>query len=401
MKNLLFTKIRGFIDCTDQCLLAKCFRTLACVVSAPYSVVIRMRNGLYDFGLLRQKRVGCKTVSVGNLTLGGVGKTPFIAWLTNRCLELGRKPGLISRGYKAKQQKLSHVSFPFADENQNVNQIKSEIKCKYSLMNDEALEQALLFPEIPHYLGVNRVEAANAMLEQRPEINVLLLDDAFQHRRIARDLDVLLLDALNPFGGRRVVPSGYLREPLSGMRRAQAVLLNRADLIPISERERIRSKVKRIAPKAVWAEIVQRPRRIFQCKKPSVKTDERTYNVSIQKLEYTEWKKSVESTKDFIAFCGLGAPRGFQRTLENENLNVKRFIDLPDHCVYTSDIYNQLLLEAERVDAHAFITTMKDFVKLGEFAKRLDIPIYAVEIGVEFISGQDEFEEILSQTILE
>ena len=399
MKDRLFTKLRGFLDCTDQSLLAKCFRTIARAASAPFSMVIRVRNQLYDLGLLREKHVGCKTIVVGNLTLGGVGKTPFIAWLTDRCLELGQKPGLISRGYKAKQQKLSYVHTASTNENQNVDGIYSEINNKYCSMNDEALEQALRFPDIPHFLGVNRVEVANAMLKRHPEITVLLLDDAFQHRRIARDLDVLLLDALNPFGGGRVVPSGYLREPLSGMRRANAVLLNRADLISPSEREIIRAKVQRIAPKAVWAEITQRPRHIFQSRKISVGAPKRTLRVSTQKLDYAEWKESRESSNDFIAFCGLGAPQGFQKTLENEKLNVKQFIAFPDHCVYSSDTYNRLLHEAKRVNADAFITTMKDFVKLEEFVKRSDLPIYAVEIGVDFLSGQNEFEEILNKTI--
>ena len=401
MNNLLSTKLRGFVDCTDQSLLAKIFRTLACVASIPYSIVIRMRNRLYDYGVFQETRVPRKTIVVGNLTLGGVGKTPFVAWLTNRCLELGRKPGLISRGYKAKQQKLSNVSTSHASRNQDVKEIKSEVEIKYNSMNDEALEQALRFPTIPHFLGVNRVEVANAMLTQRPDVDVLLLDDAFQHRRIARDLDVLLLDALNPFGGKRVVPSGYLREPLSGMSRADAVLLSRADLIPPSEREKIRSKVIKIAPKAVWAEIAQKPRHIFQYRNHLGESNGTKSELPIQKLDYREWKESIESSDKFIAFCGLGAPQGFQKTLKNEKLNISRFFAFPDHCVYSSAHYNQLLVEAERVDAQAFITTMKDFVKLKEFAKLSNIPVYAIEIGVEFISGQEEFEKLLRQIIFQ
>lgn len=400
MSNTLSTKLRGFVDGTDRSFLAKCFRASVSVISIPYSIIIRIRNKLYDYSLFREIHVGCKTVSVGNLTLGGVGKTPFISWMTNHCLELGLKPGLVSRGYKAKEQESLYANSPKTSPSTQKQSDNSQPIDQYQTLNDEALEQALRFPATPHFLGPNRVEVAAELLNQYPEVNILLLDDAFQHRRIARDVDILLLDALNPFGGERLVPSGFLREPLSGMNRADVVILNRADLIQPIEREKIRTRAKKIAPHALWAEITQRPRFVFHYEESADQICRQTLGFSTHKIDYKVWKNSPIASSRFVAFCGLGAPLGFQKNLEREGLDIKSFIAFPDHCIYTLEHYERLLVEAKQTNADAFITTMKDFVKLGAFFKRSNIPVYAIEIEVEFLSGQNSFEELLHQKLL-
>lgn len=379
MNRRLATSLRGFVDCTDASAPAKLFRALALPASFVYSLVIRARNLLYDLGVCPQTHVGRATVAVGNVTLGGVGKTPFVGWLTRKCLNLGVTPGLVSRGYMAKKQS-------------SLYDARSTSPQSNGALNDEALEQALRFPTTPHFLGSNRVEVAKALLAARPNVDAIILDDAFQHRRIARDLNILLLDALNPFGGGRVVPAGFLREPLSGIKRADAVILSRADLVPDAERETIRKKVAKIAPKAVWAEIAQRPIDVFEYERPDEKDS------SPKRTDYLSWRNAF-ATRRFVAFCGLGAPAGFRKTLARENLDVRSFLPFPDHCAYSEDDYRRILDEAARVNSDAFVVTLKDFVKLRDFISQSPAPVFALGVGIEFLTGQEQFEVLISAAI--
>lgn len=394
MNHRLETVLHGFIDGTDQSVLAKTFRAFTLLMSIPYSWIIRIRNFCYDHGVFKETHVACKTIAVGNLSLGGVGKTPFIGFLTQLFLEIHYTPGLISRGYKAKEQKKV-----FKREINFSNLVNIDLAKKTGTLNDEAQELALRFPSTPHYLGHDRIKVANTLLTIHPEIDVLLLDDAFQHRQIARDLDILLLDALNPFGGGKVVPSGFLREPLSSIKRADVILLNRADFIQESERNNIRSYVSKLAPKAFWGEIAQVPRDIFTYEFSNV-SDEYSRATSISKrkhTDYREWQQTANSNR-FVAFCGLGAPAGFQKTLSNAKLNIASFVAFPDHYTYSDRDFVQLQAEATRVNASAFLVTVKDFVKLEHFAHTSKYPIFALGIGVKFITGEREFIRLL-QTI--
>lgn len=385
MSERFITILRGYIDCSDRSLGAKIFRVLALGISIPYSLITRLRNILYDAGICRSNRAPVTTIGVGNLTLGGVGKTPLVAWLIQHCLENSHFPGVISRGYKANQQEdLFKRLVSTLDQDFLVHNSFSHG------LNDEACELAILFPNIPHLLNANRVEASKELIRNNPNVSILILDDAFQHRRIKRDLNILVIDALNPFGGKRVVPAGFLREPLCGMKRANVIVLNRSDLIMPDERTAIRSYAKKYAPSACWAEIAQQPCTVFYYERK--KNDQLT----IRRQEYAKWKNSFHN-KHFLAFCGLGAPAGFKKTLDQEGLIVSDFISFSDHCVYGSKEYELLTNKIKSSHADAFLVTMKDFVKLSEFAQISEKPIYALGIGIVFISGQSEFNKVFQK----
>lgn len=460
MKKTFQTTARGWVDGSTQTLAARAFRTAATLVSLPYSGVVRLRNGLYDLGVFRVSAPPRPTVSVGNLTLGGVGKTPFVGWLAEYFTQDAQTPAFISRGYQAERQRelFARVDspqtapFPSTDSNAQppsspslVSSTQTSRFAQFQRFNDEARELALRFPSTPHFLGANRVEVAEALAEARPDVDVFLLDDAFQHRRIKRDLDVVLLDALNPFGGGRVFPAGFLREPLAGLARADVVLLNRADLIPLERRRAIRARVERFNPDALFAEIAQPPRFIFSRRQPndalplnapilqknaSNANDANSKSVSDVKTnaipanaagdaslisgltganatfappcpsflvceEFATWRARRRGER-VLAFCGLGAPNGFRKTLETNELTPSSFVAFPDHCVYSASDFASLATEAERIDADAILTTAKDFVKIPEptLAGR---PIFALGIGVEFLSGEAELRALLAE----
>ncbi|MBQ7814392.1 MAG: tetraacyldisaccharide 4'-kinase, partial [Thermoguttaceae bacterium] len=199
MKKTFHETARAWLDGSAQTPVAQLFRVAASLVATPYSGVVRLRNRLYDAGLLRASQAPRPTISVGNLTLGGVGKTPFVGWLADYFTQTSQSPAFISRGYQAKRQRelfarVDAVPTPRSPQTaeplksqtpenaQTVSSPRSNLArfSQFQHFNDEARELALLFPETPHFLGSNRLEVASALVEARPDVDVLLLDDAFQ-----------------------------------------------------------------------------------------------------------------------------------------------------------------------------------------------------------------------------
>jgi len=313
------------------------------VVEVPYTLAVVWRNRRYDSGRAAVHRVPVPVVSVGNLTLGGTGKTPMVQWIARWLRGRGRRVTLVSRGYGAQA----------------------------GAVNDEALELEQNLPDVPHIENPDRVAAARLAVEEL-DCQIIVLDDAFQHRRIHRDLDVVMLDALEPFGFGHVFPRGTLREPLRGLGRVDIVVLSRADLLEPDERARIRERVHRYAPEAAWAEVMHAPQRL---------------------LSSSGETQSLDTLRDkpVAAFCGIGNPAGFRHTLERCACRAVDFREFPDHHRYGRADVESLADWADRLDVAAVVCTHKDLVKLSVegLGRR---PLWAVTIGIEFLTGQAEME---------
>ncbi len=309
----------------------------------PYSLAVRWRNHRYDAGGLEVHRVPVPVVSVGNLTLGGTGKTPMVEWIARWFRQRGVRVTLISRGYGAEA----------------------------GSANDEALELRQRLPDVPHVQNPDRVAAARMAVAELG-CQAIVLDDAFQHRRIARDLDIVLLDALEPFGFGHVFPRGTLREPLSGLRRADLVVLSRAGMLEASAREAIRQQVAQLAPKAGWAEADHCPQGLRNACGQQQPT---------QSL----------AGKAVAAFCGVGNPAGFRQTLQLCGYRVIALREFADHYRYTRADVESLIAWADGLDVEAVLCTHKDLVKLGidNIGRR---PLWAVTIAVELLAGQADLE---------
>ena len=313
----------------------------------PYSLAVRWRNRKFDHPDKHVCDVGVPVISVGNLTLGGTGKTPMVAWIARHLRGLGVRVTLISRGYGAEA----------------------------GSCNDEAIELERRLPDVPHLQDPDRVAAAAIAVEELG-CQMILLDDAFQHRRIHRDLDIVLLDALEPFGFEHVFPRGTLREPLSGLRRAHLVALTRADMIERSERDAIRTRVARLAPDVPWAEVIHAPECLLAADGKSEKLEEL-------------------AGKSIAAFCGIGNPAGFRHTLNTCGYDVVGFEEFPDHYRYQRDDLERLADWAEQLGVQAVVCTAKDLAKIG--VNQLGaVPLRALAIGIEFLEGQAVVESQLA-----
>jgi tetraacyldisaccharide 4'-kinase len=311
---------------------------------------VRHRNRRFDAGI-GVERVEVPVISVGNLTLGGTGKTPMVEWLARWYEQRGVRVALVSRGYRA------------AD----------------GLQNDEAKELAEKLPGVPHVQNPKRVPGAREAIE-RHGAQLIVLDDGFQHRRLARDLDIVLVDALEPFGFERVFPRGMLREPLEGFVRAHVIALSRSDAVEAPARRAIHDRIRQYNPEALWLELVHQPRAL------------RSGAGEIKPLEALAGRR-------LLAFCGIGNPAGFQHALDSCGYDVREFRAFPDHHAYTASDVEAMARTAARAKADAIICTHKDLVKVAALpgaGRALGQPLWALEVGMRIAAGQTEFEARLA-----
>jgi tetraacyldisaccharide 4'-kinase len=325
---------------------ASALRAALSVFEPAYFLGVQWRNRRFDSGRREATRVGVPVVSVGNITTGGTGKTPVVEWVARRLREWQRHVVIISRGYGAEA----------------------------GTQNDEAIELEQSLPDVPHLQNPNRVEAARAAIQQYG-CQCILLDDGFQHRRLARDLDIVLLDALEPFGFHHLLPRGILREPLANLARADWVGLSRANLIEDAKRQEIREQVARFAPRAHWFEVSHEP---------------------------MHWENDAGDClpvgelldRPLFAFCGIGNPNGFRRTLDQLGLDVQDLRVFPDHHTYGRQDVDSLADWVRGTPDATLVCTRKDLVKL-----RVDrigsALVWSLRIGISFQVGEDELEREL------
>lgn len=310
--------------------------------SVPYGWVVERRNRAFDRGERAAVRVGVPVISVGNLTTGGSGKTPLVVWIVRRLLDAQISPAILSRGYRA----ASHGS---------------------DGRNDEARELACQLPDVPHVQNPDRVAAAMEAIDALG-VRALVLDDGFQHRRLARDLDVVLLDATEPFGFERLLPRGLLREPAAGLRRAGVVVLSRADMLDPAGRAAVRRRAASLCPHGAWCEVRHAPAAL----------------VDVHGL-----RRPVADAagKRVAAFCGIGNPAGFRHTLENLGARIVAWREFPDHHPYGPADAAALAAAASAAHAELVLCTRKDLVKLD--ARRLGpAPLAAVSVEIKFLAGE-------------
>ena len=340
-----------------------------------YGLAVRTRNRAFDRGWKKTHRAAVPVVSVGNITTGGTGKTPLVAWLANWFRERGVKVALLSRGYRSLEPTASRGVHPpgtiesLPDDASDAGGDEP----RRSPANDEKLVLDRLCPGIPHVQQPDRVAGAKIAVEQHAA-QLLILDDGFQHRRLRRDLDIVLIDALNPFGYGRLLPRGLLREPLSGLRRADVIVLTRADQCTRAEKESILATIRRFVPQCDVAEVAFRPTGLVNSAGETCRLE------------------SLHG-QPVVAFCGIGNPESFRRTLSG--CDVRGFRAFPDHHHYSPADLDELGQLAETTGSSAFVATLKDLVKID----RPDLngrPLWAVQIGAEFIRGAVALESALT-----
>jgi tetraacyldisaccharide 4'-kinase len=313
------------------------------VASGLFGAAVRVRRFAYDHDLAPSTRVPVPVVSVGNLTTGGTGKTPMCAWIVRELERRGRRPGILSRGYRA------HAAVS-NDEG----------------LNDEGLMLARSCPGVPNVADAERVRGARKLVGLGA--NAIVLDDGFQHRRLARDLDIVLVDATRPWGlasvdgrepVRALLPRGLLREPPSSLARADLIVITRCDLVDEPRLAALERDLGYFAPGRPLVRARHAPR---------VLRDERGHEASLESLR----GRAV----DLVS--ALGNPAAFEATVRGCGAIVASHHAFPDHHAFTPrDI------EGLPAQSRTLVVSAKDAVKLVPLGAKFQ----ALEIELELLAG--------------
>jgi tetraacyldisaccharide 4'-kinase len=317
--------------------------------------------------------------SIGNITVGGTGKTPLVIWLCKFLRQKDFRCAVLTRGYKARRASCV------------MRRAKNGRNTQYDIRNtiDEPAILAESCPEAEVIVNPDRVAGA-AEAVNKFGAEVLIMDDGFQHRRLARDLDIVTIDGTCPFGYGKVLPAGLLREPVAALKRADVVVITRCDQTANTELTQLEEKLKQTDPDMIIARSIHTP----ICAK-SLNGKE----ISIEELK----------GKKIFAFCGIANPDAFLNTIKNIEANLVGSKIYNDHYHYTDDCLADIHEQARHLNADLILSTQKDWFSSPlsaihntsneQRAARYDIPFAYLAIELRFISGEDKITRLIEDAL--
>lgn len=328
-----------------------CTRLILLPLGWLYGLTACIRNALYNSGYLKSLKVPVPVISIGNITAGGTGKTPMVEWVASLLRDNDFRPAILSRGYKGAGG-----------------------------ANDEALLLEEHLADVPHLQGADRHALALAAIEEL-EAEILVLDDGFQHRKLGHDLDMVLLDATNPWGYGHMLPRGTLREPKSGLRRADVIVVTRADQAAEATLKSLAKEIESIAPGKLLCEAIHQP---------------------VECIRYSGAPLPLEALKGkrVLVFCGLGNPAALLATLKSLGAQIAETLLFPDHHPYGAQDVEKIIAWADKSSqgGDLLVTSEKDLVKLRSPSLG-DHPLYALSVRMEIRKGQEPLKELILATI--
>ena len=345
----------------------RAWRAVLASAAVAYGAAVAVRGWTFASGVRGIRRLPCPVISVGNLTVGGSGKTPCTMALARWFQDRGRAVGILLRGYGRRGSAVT-----VAGDGQGT-------LTSWEAVGDEAVLLARRLPAVPVVVGGDRFRAGQEAL-RRFRLDLLLLDDGFQHRQLHRDLDLVMVDATDPFGGGRLLPRGRLREPLAALRRAHAIILSRTD--QTSELASLRRCLEQIAPEAVEVLTRHRPSRLTEL---DGREERPVHSLSGRRV---------------LAVSGIANPAGFHQTVADLGGILAGSLVYPDHHPYGPADFLRLDRAAGEARAELIVTTEKDAVRMpappreGAGDGR---PILVLQVALEITEGAAALERLLLQ----
>lgn len=349
------------------------------VFSLVYEQLVNMKLLAYKLGISKKERLDCYVISLGNITVGGTGKTPTAQRLARDIRDMGYRVVILNRGYRAKW----HGEVGIVSDGKALHMDASEA-------GDEAFMLAKHLPNVPVLIGAERAVTGRYAIEHFGA-EVAILDDGYQHWQLIRDMDILLIDAVNVFGNGHLLPRGTLRESMSHISRADVCLITKVDQAAAGAGEYIRETVHKYNTAAQIVESIHQPR----CFMPLANWFEDLAGEGV----------SIESIagQKIVAVSAIGNPASFERTLKDLGAEIIESLRYPDHHEYTIKEMKDILQQVDALEAEAIVVTEKDAVKIPkEVAKaNWSIPIFVICVEVKFQAGADEFKNELRNRISE
>jgi tetraacyldisaccharide 4'-kinase len=344
--------------------IAGCYspvKIIAYGLSFFYRLIINFRNWLYDHGILKEIKLPCPVISVGNITVGGTGKTPCVIMLAQMLQENGYKPAILSRGYGGKS--IHPV---------NIVSDGHKILLDSETAGDEPFLIAHALKGVPVITGAKRFITGKTAVNQFGA-NVLICDDAMQHRQIFRDVNLVLFDNQGLKGNNHILPRGILREPVTELKRASAIMLTRTN-----EGQQTNDKIKKLVQSKNFPVFmsIHRPK-------------------DIVKGDYSaQWPISILAGKKVCAFCGIAKPDSFNKALLSAGAQVLSFDIFPDHHRYNKNELEKIKNRFIDCRADFLISTQKDGTRLQKFPEFSNM-IYMLRIELEFIPSGEAFKKFI------
>jgi tetraacyldisaccharide 4'-kinase len=339
-------------------------RAVLGAASLAYGAAVMGRKALYGMGVLKRKRLAAKVVCIGNLTTGGTGKTPAVLLAAHTLRQRGHNVAVLSRGYGRQ------------NAGKDVTVLLDGRQADWRSCGDEPwmIHQSLVGQGVPVLVCSDRAKSGEIAVDMY-DSRVIILDDGFQHLRLHRDLDVVLINARNPFGGGRLLPLGDLREPVSALRRAQMVVITHADRVTAPELAALREEIERLHPGVQVLESAHKPDHLL---------DLRTE----KKLPLTHLKG-----KAVTALSGLGDPLSFETSLEELGATLAQKWRYADHHAYSGRDLDSV--ESLRGDL-PLVTTLKDFTRLPpDWRERLGGEVLVLGIKLDILKGRNAWIDTL------
>ena len=360
--------------------IEKAFINLLQVFSYVYGGLVKLKLAGYRVGLFKQKKLDCFVISLGNITVGGTGKTPTAYQLATYIRDLGYKVVILNRGYRSKW----HGEVGVVSDGH-------ELKMDASYAGDEAFMLAKHLPKIPVLIGPERAISGQYAIDNY-DAEVAILDDGFQHWQLQRDLDIVLVDAVNVFGNGYMLPRGTLREPMSHLARADVFLLTKVDQAADGSCQYIKDTISRYNDEALLLDSVHQP-------KSFIRLEEWADNIAGEGVPV-----SFMSGKRVMAVSAIGNPASFEHTIGSTGAEIIESLRFPDHHDFTADEFSDIISQAAKNDVEAIIITEKDAVKVPDLTNvkqelQAVVPIYVITITVKFLQGEEAFKKLIADRI--
>ena len=325
------------------------------IVAIGYSLIVLLRNLLYSKKLLKVHKVDAAVFCIGNITVGGTGKTPLVVWLC-KLIAQQYKYAILTRGYKANQNNI-----------------------------DEPAMLAENCPEAEVIVNPDRVAGAIEAIEKYAA-DVLVMDDGFQHRRLVRDLDIIAIDATQPFGFGKLLPAGLLREPVSSLKRAGVAVFTRCDQVTDTQISELEQILQTTNPGMVIAKTIHAP---------TYAKSRDNKKIAIEQLK----------GKKVFAFCGIGNPDAFLNTIKDLGSELAGSTVYDDHYHYTDACLAEISEHAKKIGADLILTTQKDWTKvisileLQNSVSKSYPPFAYLAIEIKFLAGEEKLTALIKETL--
>lgn len=348
-------------------------------LSYVFTFVVQLRLRLYGWGIMRHHSLGCQVLSVGNLTVGGTGKTPIVEVFARALQQQGRKVAILSRGYKRTQppfwdRLVARLTFNAITIPPLVVSDGSRLLLDSAVSGDEPYMLATNLPEVAVLVDKNRVKAGQYAIKKLG-CDTLILDDGFQYMMLKHRLDIVLVDRTNPFGNSRVLPSGLLREPIRNIRRAGFIFITKSNGDGAVE---LKQKLRELNPHA----------EISECRHCA------RYIQDLFTGEQHDLSK-LQGAK-IVAVSAIAVPQGFEDALKQHGAEILHHKTYADHHRYTQQEIIDLINDSVERGAEAILTTEKDAVRFPLIDRR-DVPIYFLRVEIEMLSGSEAFKDWIAR----